>query len=398
MKNKYQIFAASALLLPGLSQAAGFQLNSQSATGLGRAFAGDAVIADSATIVSKNSAAMAYIEQPSISVGAVYIDSGVELSDIQYTPLVGDTRSLADTNLESSTLVPNFNYVHPFEDSKVTVGFTVHSNFGTNIEFDDSFEASEFAGTTALSSINTGVALAYELTDKINIGVGLDVIYGEGEIYRKGLVDIQADGFAIGGNAGITYQINENNRFGFAYRYSPDIKVEGTIIKAGVPADEMNVPLPDMAEFSGWHQLNAKWAVHYSLQWVNWSEFDSLTSPSYSESIKDYEWKDAGHISVGATYNVSKQWILRAGYMFDASPVDELTSLSIPDSDRHWAAFGTTYHVTSNSAIDLGVSFLVGEEAQVNESLTTIPGTYTNIAANVSTDALLFGIQYQHKF
>ncbi|MCW8336566.1 OmpP1/FadL family transporter, partial [Vibrio paucivorans] len=293
---------------------------------------------------------------------------------------------------------PNLHYVHPLENSKFTLGFTVHSNFGTNIEFDDSFSADEFSGTTALTSVNTGVALAYEVNEQFNIGAGIDVIYGAGEIYRKGLVDIDADGIGIGANVGATYQVDENNRFGFAYRYSPDIEVEGTITKAGVPADKMNVPLPDMAEFSGWHKLSTTWAVHYSLQWVNWSEFDSLTSDSYSDAIKEYQWKDAGHLSVGATYTVSEKVELRAGYMYDMSPVDELTSLSIPDSDRHWLAFGGTYHFTKNSSVDLGVSFLFGEQTQVDESLTTIPDTYTNITSDISTGAVLFGLQYQHKF
>ncbi|MCW0471084.1 outer membrane protein transport protein [Vibrio chagasii] len=42
---------------------------------------------------------------------------------------------------------------------------------------------------------------------------------------------------------------------------------------SGVPADKMNVPLPDTLEFSGWYQLNEQWAFHYSSKWVNWSEF-----------------------------------------------------------------------------------------------------------------------------
>ncbi|GAM57485.1 long-chain fatty acid transport protein [Vibrio ishigakensis] len=380
MKNKYQVIAASTLLLPCLTQAAGFQLNSQSATGLGRAFAGDAVIADSAAIVSKNAAAMAYIEQPSLSLGAVYIDSSVDVTDIQYTPVRGDTQSLPDESIGAGTLVPNLHYVHPLQDSKFTLGFTVHSNFGTNVEYDDSFEANSFGGKTYLSSINTGVAIAYELTDKINLGAGLDVIYGTGEIYRdkgagndKGLLNVDADGFGLGGNLGVTYQINENHKFGLSYRYSPDIEVEGTINKMGqAPASKMNVPLPDMAEFSGWHKLAPQIALHYSLQWVKWSEFDALTSPSHDETIKDYNWKDAGHISIGATYDLSKNWVLRTGYMFDASPIDQLTSLSIPDSDRHWISFGSSYHFNDNSTVDLGVSWVIGEATQVDESLEAV--------------------------
>ncbi|MFM2607491.1 outer membrane protein transport protein [Vibrio chagasii] len=397
MKNKLLLGTAVALV-PCLTNAAGFQLNAQSATGLGRAFAGDAVMADSAAIVAKNSAAMAYIEQPTLSVGAIYIDSGIDVSNVSYTPMIGNTETLDDQSLDAGTLVPNLHYVHPIQGSKFTLGATVHSNFGTDVEFDDSFEADEFGGKTALSSINVGLAVAYELSEKINLGAGLDVIYGEGEIHRKNLLDVDADGFGLGANIGATYQVNENNRFGITYRYSPDIEVEGDITKGGVPADKMNVPLPDTLEFSGWHQLNEQWAFHYSLQWVNWSEFDSLTSDSYDDSIKEYQWKDAGHVSVGGTYTMSKDVVLRAGYMYDISPTDELTSLSIPDVNRHWVTVGGTYHFTDDNSVDVGIGFIIGESQNIDESLTTIPGTSSNITADVSADAVLLGVQYQHRF
>ncbi|CAH7071688.1 Aromatic hydrocarbon degradation protein [Vibrio chagasii] len=397
MKNKLLLGTAAALV-PCLTNAAGFQLNAQSATGLGRAFAGDAVMADSAAIVAKNSAAMAYIEQPMVSVGAIYIDSGIDVSNVNYTPMIGNTETLDDQSLDAGTLVPNLHYVHPIQGSKFTLGATVHSNFGTDVEFDDSFEADEFGGKTALSSIHVGLAVAYELSEKINLGAGLDVIYGEGEIHRKNLLDVDADGFGLGANIGATYQVNENNRFGITYRYSPDIEVEGDITKGGVPADKMNVPLPDTLEFSGWHQLNEQWAFHYSLQWVNWSEFDSLTSDSYDDSIKEYQWKDAGHVSVGGTYTMSKDVVLRAGYMYDISPTDELTSLSIPDINRHWVTVGGTYHFTDDNSVDVGIGFIIGESQNIDESLTTIPGTSSNITADVSADAVLLGVQYQHRF
>ncbi|MEZ8321555.1 outer membrane protein transport protein, partial [Vibrio splendidus] len=111
MKNKL-ILGTAAALIPCLTNAAGFQLNAQSATGLGRAFAGDAVMADSAAIVAKNSAAMAYIKQPTLSVGAIYIDSGIDVSSVSYTPMIGDTEMLDDQSLDAGTLVPNIHYVH----------------------------------------------------------------------------------------------------------------------------------------------------------------------------------------------------------------------------------------------------------------------------------------------
>ncbi len=44
---------------------------------------------------------------------------------------------------------------------------------------------------------------------------------------------------------------------------------------------------------------------------------------------------DAGHVSVGGTYTMSKDIVLWAGYLYDISPTDKLTYLSIPDVNLH---------------------------------------------------------------
>ena len=53
------LIALSLGLASGQSLGAGFALNSQSATGIGRAMAGDAIIADNASVMARNPAAMA---------------------------------------------------------------------------------------------------------------------------------------------------------------------------------------------------------------------------------------------------------------------------------------------------------------------------------------------------
>ncbi|MDG4813871.1 outer membrane protein transport protein, partial [Hydrogenovibrio sp. 3SP14C1] len=72
--NKTRLFKKSLLavtisLATQQAMAAGFQLNAQSATGLGRAFAGDAVIADNAAVMSRNPAAMALFDKMELSLG-----------------------------------------------------------------------------------------------------------------------------------------------------------------------------------------------------------------------------------------------------------------------------------------------------------------------------------------
>ena len=47
---KKTLLAVTVAMASGQAMAAGFQLNAQSATGIGRAFAGDAVIADNVSV------------------------------------------------------------------------------------------------------------------------------------------------------------------------------------------------------------------------------------------------------------------------------------------------------------------------------------------------------------
>lgn len=402
--KKYIILGAG---LVSISQvhAAGFQLNAQSATGLGRAFAGDAIIADNAAVVSKNAAAMSLIDQPMISVGAVNIASQVEFSDMRYTTPNTITQSLDDTTLDNNTLVPNANMVFPIEGTAWTLGATVHSNFGTDVEFEQDFAAPIFGGKTYLSSINAGFSGSYQIDDAWSVGGGLDIIYGEGDIARKHnnapLLTIDADGFGLGFNLGVAYVLDENNRFGLSYRYSPELRAEGQVYQAGEGqglTDSLDIPLPDIIEFSGYHRLNPKWAAHYSLQYVAWSEFDSLTSESYSASIKDYQWQDAGHVSVGVTHYLNRSIELRAGYMYDLSPVDQISSLSIPDTDRHWFTFGGTYTATENFSVDLSLGYLTGEQTTIDESQVLANPEPFNVVSTVNTSAWLAGLQLNYAF
>ncbi len=71
-------------IVSGTATAGGFQVNEHSATGLGRAFAGEAVIADNASVLARNPAAMAMFKRPAMSVGMTIIDTDVTVKNAQY--------------------------------------------------------------------------------------------------------------------------------------------------------------------------------------------------------------------------------------------------------------------------------------------------------------------------
>ena len=67
-KLKKTTLATALLLVTAQSSAAGFQVSEHSASGLGRAFAGEAAVADNASVLARNPAAMSRFKKAEISI------------------------------------------------------------------------------------------------------------------------------------------------------------------------------------------------------------------------------------------------------------------------------------------------------------------------------------------
>jgi long-chain fatty acid transport protein len=327
---------------------------------------------------------------------------------------MGGNSSNADYDDAGDTsIAPNIHLIVPVND-KFAWGVNAYSNFGTKTEFSDSYVGGEYGGLTDVKSVNFGLAGSYRLNKQWSFGAGLDLIYGKGELKRtmssevntppipglpqagQTVLDAEADGWAVGFNLGTVFELNENNRFGLAYHYSPKLEAEGDISYQGTEYkdDTLHMPLPDMVEFSGFHKIeDTKFAVHYSVQWIGWSSFDKLEADK-AGVLNNYEWQNGMHYSLGGTYYMNRDWTLRAGYMYDTSAQDEVTSVSVPDSDRQWFSAGFTYHLDEKSNIDFGFTYLMGDDVKVNESTSVV----SSISATTRADAILMGLQYSRSF
>ncbi|WP_094752282.1 outer membrane protein transport protein [Psychromonas sp. CD1] len=404
------LIALSITLSASQVSAAGFQLNAQSATGLGRAFAGDAVIADNASVASRNAAAMALFDSTALSMGVNVIQTDINVSNGKYSPFGEPGIDSNYDNAGDISIAPNFHLIVPLND-KFALGMSLYSNFATRSEFDSSFKGTEYGGLTDVKSINLALLASYRINSQWSIGGGLDIIYGMGKLQRnfsdsyrpllsgKRILDADTAGIGLGFNVGTVFELDKNNRFGLSYHYSPRLHTKGDVFfledkrNANAIDDTLYLSLPDMAEFSGYHRLQgSKFAVHYSVQWIGWSSFESLDSAAHG-TLKEYNWKDTYHVALGTTYYLNKDWTLRAGYMHDLSAQDKVTSISVPDSNRQWFSAGFTYQLNENSNIDFGTTYLLGQDVEVTEHLGP-----SKISATTHADAILMAMQYSYVF
>ena len=393
---------------------AGFQLNEFSSSGLGRAYSGEGAIADDAGNASRNPALIMMFDRPTFSAGAIFVDPGVDITGRSPTGA-----SLNSDNIAPTAWVPNLHFVAPINE-QFGWGASVTSNYGLATEFNNNYAAGAYGGTTDLETLNLNLSGAYRLDNHWSFGAGFDAVYAKAKIERYAgdlgrivagsgrlppalarqvagipgetqIAYLKGDEWGFGWNAGILYEIDKNNRYGLTYRSEVKIDFDGDY-KSSLPSaynqilgnfglpmgtdgrttgGSLTLNLPEMWELSGYNRVAPQWAVHYSLTYTSWSQFQELKATNSGGDTlfyKDESFRDAYRIALGTTYYMDDNWTFRTGIAFDDSPVPaDKRSISIPDQDRFWLSAGATYAFNKDASIDAGVSYMHGQKVTFQE-------------------------------
>jgi len=411
--------------------AAGFQISEHSASGMGRAFAGEAAIADNAATLARNPASLTMLEGTQVSNGIAYIDPNVQVQFVKDEQRPRNSAGKFEDSAAPHAFVPNAFMSHQLND-KFTIGFGSYADFGLASDYSDEVneEFGAIAGDTAITVVNLNTSLAYQINEHFAIGVSGSILLAKAELNRYSnmaklvsdsnvLASMEGQGIGFGYKVGGLYKLNENHRWGIAYTGASDIDMEGEF--TGVQADtgnpdngpldleyfegidgELTLNLPSILEISGYHQLTSQFAMHYSWVRTGWSSFEEILATSVGNECstagendkvclqKTEDWKDSNRYALGATYQVNDNWAIRSGMAYDETPTDEHLTASIPDSNRIWYSAGMSYS-TGQHAFDLGVTYLVGEDGEIAEE----DGMYFKVTKST---AMLYAVQYSYTF
>lgn len=429
--NKTLLSCAVAFGLASVStftQAAGFQLAEYSATGLGRAYAGEAAMADNTSAQWRNPAMLTYLEGTQVSAGAIYVNPNVDVEGTVTHQQLGKTHA-SSNDFAHDAVIPNFYLSHQLNE-QMALGFALGTNYGMETDLGTDFAASHFGNQASVISKEANLNIAYQILPQLSIGGGVRYVMGEGHFgatapaknlirhpvtnnvmtLPKGttLKYMEGEDNSWGWQVGSAWQINQNHRVGFAYKSEVVMDFEGHV--EGVSYDSykpgmMSVTLPATAELASFHQLNDQWAIHASINWTDWSSFKELTAvfPEKSDLIKSENWEDNYRFALGTTYQYDAKLALRAGVAYDTSAVDDKNrTATIPETDRTWVSVGGSYVATPQLTLDAGFTYIFAKDATINEprdasdqTAAAIGGAFTG---NVSGNVWLFGVQANYRF
>lgn len=457
--NKFSktLLASLVTLTSAGAYSAAFQLAEVSTSGLGMAYAGNAAVADNASVVATNPALMTKFKRAQISAGGVLVDSDIH---IYGTTALGNAAN--QKNIVPTAVIPNAYFVTPI-NNKFALGLGYNVNYGLKSEYSNDFNAGSMGGKTELVAHNFNLSGAYDIGHGFSFGAGVNAIYSKAEVRRtlgdkslalqaraaqaQTIADtlqalpaayqsmtlstlaaaapnneqlqtlaaqypsatpkslsaslaatanvlssytketevarIKGDEWSFGWNAGLSYELNENHRWGLAYHSAVDVKFKGKyrnalvsnlgdiIATQGQDKDgSLTLNLPAYWELSGYHKLTERFAVQYSWKRTEWSrlkQLDAYGTEGQHYFHKSENFRDSNRYALGVSYDTTEDLTLRAGMAYDRSASVTSPSISIPDTNRVWYSVGATYRFSPDLSVDTGFSFLRGTSFSFKE-------------------------------
>jgi long-chain fatty acid transport protein len=191
------------LEVPWNSGAGSFELNEQSPSGLGSAYAGGAARAEDASTIFFNPAGIALLDRGEAQAGGHYLiptayfhNDGSQLR-APGTPFNGEPLTGIDSGDSGRNKpLPNFYLSQPlFRNQRygdLAVGFGVSFPFGLETNYDPTWVGRYIALRSKLTVLDLQPSIAYRFLDRISIGANLDVQYASARLSQA--VDFGAIG------------------------------------------------------------------------------------------------------------------------------------------------------------------------------------------------------------
>ena len=409
----------SLVLVPGLAFGNGFAINEQDAkaVAMGGAFVAQA---DDPSAVYYNPAGILQLDGTQVSAGLSVISPNLSFKtdgnranlapprpSAWGGPPAGTTTSIDAVNF----WIPNA-YVTQKISDRWGFGFGAFSNFGLSTEWPEEWEGKFIVGGNkayiATLSVNPVVAfkpfetlslaagpvlqyLDIELKYKVPNALGFAGIGPNPALVPEAGVKLTGDDWAWGWNVGLLYRITDTLKFGASYRSQIKHEIDGGDVKfspegvnglTNVNNGSADLKLPAIA-YLGLSWAPKPFTFEFDMQWTQWASYNKLAvdfnktigvGPAATSSLsKEKDWNSVWAYRFGAQYSLTDYLDLRAGIIYDPSPIPSRTlDPLIPSGDRwlYCVGFGTHYQKFS---FDFAYNYLKDESRKFNNDVGDSP-------------------------
>ena len=382
--------------------AAGFRLAEQDAkaTGMGNSFV---AVADNASAVWYNPAAITGLEGTNVSLGTVMVAPSMEHKNVNGTT----------DEIKNKIHIPPHFYATRKLDENISLGFGVNAPFGLSTEWDKVTAVTRKVATKSeITSVNYNLNGAYKLNDRVSFAAGIDYAMVDAtlnSIHPAGReILLNGDGNGMGYNAAAMYKHNDKWNFGANYHSQVKVDLEGDLKEyyaaGNVTPVKTKLTLPDMLQFGAAYKYSEKLTFSAEADYTNWTTYRQivikkrLDGSTISTAVKN--WKSVWAFRLGSEYKYSDTWKFRAGTFYDMNPVKEkYFETRVPDSDRVALSVGAGY-TKGSITVDVSYMYLMFLERKIDSSIqdSALTGGTTVLDGKYNSSAHLPALTVSYKF
>lgn len=398
------LFLMAFALAGAVTYAGGYRVSTQGNRALAMGHTGVAVV-NSAELAFFNPAGLVYLENKlTVSAGATAVFSDVAWQNQEFG-LSAETDNPVGTPFY-------LNAAYKINDN-LSVGLSVTTPYGSTVEWPQDWAGSHLVNDISLQAFYIQPLVSYKIADWVSVGGGPIFVTGSVNFNRnlnRTLTDIDGNRANVtiddsgvtdwGWSASAMFTPTEDFRVGVNYRSEVTLSAEGG------SADFENVPNTPMAPFSDTtfdaslpmpaeltvgvsYELDENWLFAFDYNRNFWGVYESLditfANGTVSENARNYE--DSNIWRLGAQYRATDKFLLRAGYYYDQSPVQEgYFAPETPRNDSQGFTAGLSIDVTSSLALDASFAYIRFSEVDASydyyeESGVAVPfgGTYKSV-------------------
>lgn len=405
-----------------IAGANGIALNEQSASSAGTAYAGRSSSALDASTIYGNPAGLTKLKRAEISGGAAIISGSDDISDAQ--------SSVAGTNKGDSvplTILP-FAYMSTPLDDRFSIGLGLYAPSGLINEYESTFQGRYQGSYSSTKEVTLQPTIAYRINDYVSIGAGPTVNHFDAKLQnylasgalnsgQDTQITLKGDDTAIGYNVGLLVDLSDATSWGINYHSKVSYHLKGHTEVSGSPSvipldgkydNKIDITMPESVDTSITHHFNSRWTGYLGTTWKRWSRLKKIEAINSDVSAlgqsaglervdEPLNWHDTWSTAVGASFQLNQQWLLRAGYAYDPSPISNADrSVRVPVGNRQVVTLGGAYLPSPDLTIDFAYGYLWESKASVNQPNNS--GLQPEYSANYENSANIFSVQATYRY
>jgi long-chain fatty acid transport protein len=313
---------------------------------------------------------------------------------------------------------------------RVALGFGFFSPFGMGTAWPPTWAGRYLTTFSSMKTYTLNPVVSVKALDNLSLAVGADFLWSQVQLKRKSPVvfrgnalpdaevNLTGNGNGIGYNLGLLYEPLSGIKAGVSYRSKISVQHNGeiaTVLPAPLPsafpvAGSATLTFPASLTMGLSYSRLVPFTFEFDTTWTGWSSYSkfkanlkgpiTVNNAITNTSTIPKNWNDTWAFRFGANYEIREGMKLRAGYIYDLTPVpDSSFDPQVPDANRHIFTVGGDIKVLTRFTLGIAYNYILSENRTKNNAVV-VNGVPAALQANgnYSSDVHSLGVSCSFQF